>query len=85
MQLFFAKFLNLKKRKSQKLSQKSNEASRSSVLNNKRVKTVSCAKRYCVSRMKLLQSGDIELNPGPEHNVYDATTLAVGATILLNC
>lgn len=36
--------------------------------------------------MKLLTSGDIELNPGPQlHvNVNTETTVSVGSTILLN-
>ena len=34
--------------------------------------------------MKLLTSGDIELNPGPLQNVNTQTTLSVGSTILLN-
>ena len=31
--------------------------------------------------MKLLMSGDIELNPGPEQNVCDQTALSVGSTL----
>ena len=34
--------------------------------------------------MKLLMSGDIELNPGPEQNVCDQTALSVRSTLLLN-
>ena len=34
--------------------------------------------------MKLLMSGDIEWNPGPEQNVCDQTALSVGSTLLLN-
>lgn len=34
--------------------------------------------------MKLLMSGDIELNPGPEQNVCDQTAWSVGSTLLLN-
>ena len=34
--------------------------------------------------MKLLMSGDIEVNPGPEQNVCDQTALSVGSTLLLN-
>ena len=48
------------------------------------MKSCSCTKRYCVSKMKLLMSGDIELNPGPEQNVCDQTALSVGSTLLLN-
>ena len=34
--------------------------------------------------MKLLTSGDIELNPGPEQNLNSQTMLSVGSTMLLN-
>lgn len=34
--------------------------------------------------MKLLMSGDIELNPGPEQNVCYQTALLVSSTLLLN-
>ena len=34
--------------------------------------------------MKLLTSGDIELNPGPEQNLNSETVLSVGSTMLLN-
>jgi len=34
--------------------------------------------------MKLLTSGDIELNPGPQQNDNTQTTLSLGSTILLN-
>ena len=34
--------------------------------------------------MKLLTSGDIELNPVPEQNLNDQTILSVGSTMLLN-
>ena len=34
--------------------------------------------------MKLLTSGDIELNPGPEQNLNSETVLSVGFTMLLN-
>ena len=34
--------------------------------------------------MKLLTSGDIELNPGPEQNLNSETILPVGFTMLLN-
>ena len=54
------------------------------LVKHKTVKSCSCTKRYCVSKMKLLMSGDIELNPGPEQNVCDQTALSVGSTLLLN-
>jgi len=34
--------------------------------------------------MKLLTSGDIELNPGPEQNLNSQTILSAGSTMLLN-
>ena len=34
--------------------------------------------------MKLLTSGDIELNPGPQQNLNSGTILSVGSTMLLN-
>ena len=34
--------------------------------------------------MKLLTSGDIDLNPGPEQNLNSQTLLSVGSTMLLN-
>ena len=34
--------------------------------------------------MKLLTSGDIELNPGPQQGVNCQTTLSVGSTMLLS-
>lgn len=34
--------------------------------------------------MKLLTSGDIELNPGPRQNLNSRTLLSVGSTMLLN-
>ena len=34
--------------------------------------------------MKLLTSGDIQLNPGPEQNLNSQTILSVGSTMLLN-
>ena len=34
--------------------------------------------------MKLLTSGDIELNTGPEQNLNSQTILSAGSTMLLN-
>ena len=34
--------------------------------------------------MKLLTSGDIDLNPGSEQNLNSQTLLSVGSTMLLN-
>ena len=67
---FFTSFVNLSKPTVNKLLKKSSSHSR----------------RFSVSRMKLMTSGDIELNPGPQlHvNVNTETTVSVGSTILLN-
>ena len=57
----------------------------SSCLNNHKItKLISSTKRHCVSRMKLLTSGDFELNPGPEQNLNSQTILSVDSTMLLN-
>jgi len=34
--------------------------------------------------MKLLTSGDIEFNPGPEQNLNSQAMLSVGSTLLFN-
>ena len=50
-----------------------------------KIKKSTCpAKTYCVSRMNLLRSGDVELNPGPEQNVNNQTNLSVDSSTLLN-
>ena len=57
----------------------------SSCLNNHKItKSTSSTRRHCVSRMKLLTSGDIGLNPGPEQNLNSQTMLSFGPTMLLN-
>ena len=57
----------------------------SSCLNNHKItKSTSSTRRHCVSRMKLLTSGDIGLNPGPEQNLNSQTILSFGPTMLLN-
>ena len=81
---FFTDFANLKRWAANKLLQNSKQASMHCLVKHKTVKSCSCTKRYCVSKMKLLMSGDIELNPGPEQNVCDQTALSVGSTLLLN-
>ena len=84
MRLFFSNFASLKRWAANKFLQNSKQASMHCLVEHKTVKSCSCTKRYCVSKMKLLMSGDIELNPGPEQNVCDQTTLSVGSTLLLN-
>ena len=81
---FFTNFANLKRWAANKLLQNSKQASMHCLVEHKTVKSCSCTKRYCVSKMKLLVSGVIELNPGPEQNVCDQTALSVGSTLLLN-
>ena len=57
----------------------------SSCLNNDKItKSTSSTRGHCVSRMKLLTSGDIGLSPGPEQNLNSQTLLSVGSTMLLN-
>ena len=68
---FFTNFANLKRWAANKLLQNSKQASMHCLVEHKTVKSCSCTKRYCVSKMKLLVSGVIELNPGPEQNVCD--------------
>ena len=74
----------LKRWAANELLQNSKQASMHCLFEHKTVKSCRCTKRYCVSKMKLLMSGDIELNPGPEQNVCDQTALSVGSTLLLN-
>ena len=81
---FFTNFANLKRWAANKLLQNSKQTSMHSLVEHKTVKSCSCTKRNCASKMKLLKSGDIELNPGPEQNVCDQTALSVGSTVLLN-
>ena len=84
MRLFFSNFASLKRWAANKFLQNSKQTSMHCLVEHKTVKSCSCTKRYCVSKMKLLMSGDIELNPGPEQNVCDQTALSVGSTLLLN-
>ena len=81
MRLFFSNFASLKRWAANKFLQNSKQASMHCLVEHKTVKSCSCTKRYCVSKMKLLMSGDIELNPGPEQNVCDQTALSVGSTL----
>ena len=55
----------------------------SSCLNNHKItKSTSSTRRHCVSRMKRLTSGDIELNPGPEQNLRDVRANCFCASLL---
>ena len=78
---FFTKFANLKRWAANKLLQNRKLGSMHCLGKHKTVKSCSCTKRYCVSKMKLLMCGDIELNPGPKQNVCDQTALSVGSTL----
>ena len=62
---FFSNFLKLKSLTASKLLQNNKQITSSCLNNHKITKSTSSTKRHCVSRMKLLTSGDIELNPGP--------------------
>ena len=84
MRLFFTNFANPKRWAANKLLQNSKRASMHCLVEHKTVKLRGCIKRYCVSKMKLLMSGDIELNQGPEQNFCDQTALWVSSTLLLN-
>ena len=81
---FFTNFANPKRWAANKLLQNSKQASMHCLVEHKTLKSCSCTKRHYVSKMKLLMSGDIELNPGPEQNVCDQTALSVSSTLLLN-
>ena len=81
---FFANFVNVNRIIAKKLLRQSKRASNPSLTNHKTTKSSSRTERFCVSRMKLLTSGDIELNPGPQQGVNNQTTLSVGSTMLLS-
>ena len=83
---FFSNFLKLKSVTASKPLQNNKRITSSCFNNHKITKSTSSTKRHCVSRMKLLTSGDIELNPDPgcttfKQSVYIVT---VGFTMLLN-
>ena len=81
---FFSNFVNLNRVTANKLLRKSKGANNPSLANHKTTKSSSHTERFCVSRMKLLTSGDIELSLGPQQGVNCQTTLSVGSTMLLN-
>lgn len=81
---FFSNFLKLKSLTASKLLQNNKQITSSCLNNHKITKSTSSTKRHCVSKMKLLTSGDIELNPGPGQNLSSRTILSVGSTMLLN-
>lgn len=81
---FFSNFLKLKSLTASKLLQNNKRIASSCLNNHKITKSTSITKRRCVSRMKLLTSGDIELNPDPRQNLNSRTILSVGSTMLLN-
>ena len=71
-------------RKASKPLQNNKQITSSCLNNHKITKLISSTKRHCVSRMKLLTSGDFQLNPGPEQNLNSQTILSVDSTMLLN-
>ena len=81
---FFSNFLKLKSVTAIKPLQNNKQITSSCLNNHKITKSTSSSRRHSVSRMKLLTSGDIELNPGPEQNLNSQTILSVGSTMLLN-
>ena len=81
---FFSNFLKPKSVTASKTFQNNKRITSSCLNNHKITKSTSSTKRHCVSRMKLLTSGDIQLNPGPEQNFNSQTILSVGSTMLLN-
>ena len=82
--MFFSTFLKLKSVTASKPLQNNKQITSSCLNNHKITKLISSTKRHCVSRMKLLTSGDFQLNPGPEQNLNSQTILSVDSTMLLN-
>ena len=80
----FLVFLKLKSVTASNRLQNNKQISSSCFNNHKITKSTCSTKRHCVSRTKLLTSGDIELKPGPEQNLNSQTILSVGSTMLLN-
>ena len=76
--------MNLNSVTTNKLLRKSKQASNPSLGNHKTTKSSRRTERFCGSRMKLLTSGDIGLNPGHQQGVNSQTTLSVGSTMLLS-
>ena len=79
---FFASFLNLRGLIGNKMH-KSKQAIKPCLPNHKKEPIGGHTKRYCALRVKLLMSGDIELNPGPEDSNRQ-NKLSLSSTILLN-
>ena len=83
MQLFFfTNFAAFKRLTTKKLSQKRKQTS--CCCSDKIENSTCLTKRYSVSRINILRTGDVELNPGPEQNVDNQTRLSVDSTALLN-
>ena len=82
MQLFFTNFAASKTLTTKKLSQKRKQTS--CCCSDEVQNSTSLTKRYSVSKINLLRSGDVELNPGPEQNVGNHNKLSVDSTTLLN-
>ena len=80
MNVFSVTYSNSKSVTASKPLQSNKRITSSSLNNLKITKSTSSSKRNCASRMKLLESGDIELNPGPERNLNSQTILSVDET-----
>ena len=79
---FFTHFAAFNRLTTKKLSQKRKQTS---CCCSHKIQNLTCVtKRYSVSRINLLRSGDVELNPGPDQNVDNQTRLSVDSTTLLN-
>ena len=80
----FSNLFKLRNVTSSKLLQNNKQITSSCLNDHKITKSTSSTKTHCVSRTKLLTSGNIELNPGPEQNLNIQTILSVGSTMVLN-
>ena len=69
----FSNFLKLKRVTASKPLPNDKRITSSCLNNHKITKLTSSTGRHCVSRMKLLTSGDVELNSGPEQNLNSQT------------
>ncbi|CAH3162874.1 unnamed protein product [Pocillopora meandrina] len=68
---FFTKFVKLNKL----TAKKSKLGTHAPSFNHNKIASSTHSRRFCVSRMKLSTSGDVELNPGPLQGVNTQTTL----------
>ena len=73
---FFTSFVNLNGLAPNKVLKKSKLKLNVLLANRQKIKSSSHTRRFSVSRLKILTSGDIELNPGPQRNANTQTTLS---------